>query len=231
MPRALRARWLAPLSWLDQFEDAVPACHASECCELHPAATERRATNPASASACPSASPCDQNTRARRRDACPQHPGGALRASNHLAAVIQHLSPNAAPNSQLERFCGTFPFADGFSPSTLENKMSNFDNQPGRDNQAGFNNSRPENRTGLDRSTGIGTGTIAAIIAAVVIAGALMLFGPWGNNNRTAINNSGPASNSAPGTTTGQTSTSSRGVTPTTVTPAAPGTTAPANAR
>jgi hypothetical protein len=152
----------------------------------------------------------------------PQHPGGALRASNHLAAVIQHLSPNAAPNSQLERFCGTFPFADGFSPSTLENKMSNFDNQPGRDNQAGFNNSRPENRTGLNRSTGIGTGTIAAIIAAVVIAGALMLFGPWGNNNnRTAINNSGPASNSAPGTTTGQTSTSSRGVTPTTVTPAA----------
>jgi hypothetical protein len=89
----------------------------------------------------------------------------------------------------------------------------------------------PENRTGLNRSTGIGTGTIAAIIAAVVIAGALMLFGPWGNNNRTAINNSGPASNSAPGTTTGQTSTSSRGVTPTTVTPAAPGTTAPANAR
>lgn len=111
--------------------------------------------------------------------------------------------------------------------------MSNLDNQPGRDNRAGLNNRTPDNRPGLDnRSTGIGTGTITAIIAAVVIAGALMLFGPWGNNNRTAINNSSPTtSNSTPGTTTGQTSSAPRVITPS-VTPDASTTTAPApNAR
>ena len=108
--------------------------------------------------------------------------------------------------------------------------MSNLDNQPGRDDRAGFANRTPNDQTGLDnRKTGMGTGTITAIIAAVVIAGALMLFGPWGNN-RTAVNNSTPAtSNSAPGTTTGQTSGAPRVITPT-VTPAAPTTTAPAPA-
>ena len=111
--------------------------------------------------------------------------------------------------------------------------MSNLENQPGRDNRAGLNNRTPDDRTDLDnRSTGLGTGTIAAIVAAVVIAGALMLFGPWGHNNRTAVNNSTPAtSNSTVGTTTGQTSSAPRVIAPT-ATPAAPTTTAPApNAR
>ena len=111
--------------------------------------------------------------------------------------------------------------------------MSNLDNQPGRDDRAGLNNRTPDNRTGLNRrSTGIGTGTITAIIAAVLIADALMLFGPWGDKNRTAVNNSTPAtSNATPGTTTGQTSSAPRVITPT-VTPDAPTTTAPApNAR
>jgi hypothetical protein len=112
--------------------------------------------------------------------------------------------------------------------------MTNLDNQPGSDNRAGLNtragvNTRtPNDRTGLDnRRSGIGTGTITAVIAAVVIAGALMLFGPWGHNNRSVVNNSTPAtSNSTPGTTTGQTSTPR--VNPS-VTPAAPAT-APAPA-
>lgn len=111
-----------------------------------------------------------------------------------------------------------------FPINSWRNKMSNLDNQPRRGNQAGFDT--PDNRTGLDnRSTGLGTGTITAIIAAAVIAGALMLFGPWGSN-RTAISNSTPTTNnSTPGTTTGQTSSSSpRVITP----PAAPTTTAPA---
>jgi hypothetical protein len=108
------------------------------------------------------------------------------------------------------------------------NKMSNPDNQPGRDNRAGFDNRTPDQRTGLDSSTGVGTGTIAAIIAAVVIAGALMLFGPWGAN-RSAINNSTPtSSNSPPGTTTGQTPSGAPRVIAPAVAPAAPTTTAPA---
>jgi hypothetical protein len=109
-------------------------------------------------------------------------------------------------------------------------RMSNLDNQPGREDRAGFSNRTANDRTGLDnRRTGMGTGTITAIIAAVVIAGALMLFGPWGNN-RTAVNNSTPAtSKSTPSsTTTGQTSGALRDTTPT-VTPA-PTTTAPAPA-
>ena len=70
---------------------------------------------------------------------------------------------------------------------------------------------------------------MAAIVAAVVIVGALMLFGPWGND-RTAVNNSTPAtSNSTTGTTTGQTSGAPRVITPP-VTPAAPTATAPAPA-
>jgi hypothetical protein len=112
--------------------------------------------------------------------------------------------------------------------------MSDLDNQPSRDNRAklntraGLNTRTPNDRTGLDnRRSGIGTGTITAIIAAVVIAGALTLFGPWGHNNRSAVNNSTPTtSNSTPGTTTGQTS--APGVNPP-VTPAAPAT-APAPA-
>lgn len=107
--------------------------------------------------------------------------------------------------------------------------MSNLDNQPGSDHGAGFSDRTPDDRTGLDnRKTGTGTGTITAIIAAVVIAGALMLFGPWGNN-RTAVNNSTPASNSTSGTTTGQTSGAPRVITPA-VPPAAPTTTPPAPA-
>jgi hypothetical protein len=99
--------------------------------------------------------------------------------------------------------------------------MSNFDNQMGPEDQTAFSNRTPNNRTGLDnRRSGMARGPIAAIIAAVVIIGALMLFGPWGHN-RTADNNSTPAtSNSTPRTTIGQTSP--------TVMPAAPTTTAPA---
>ena len=63
------------------------------------------------------------------------------------------------------------------------------------------------------RRTGIGAGTITAIIAAVVIAGALFLFGPWDSNSNTATN-------SAPGNTTGQSSSMPRLTTP--VTPIAP---------
>ena len=107
--------------------------------------------------------------------------------------------------------------------------MSNLDNQPGRD-PAGVNTRTTNARTPDDRivvnnrNSGIGAGTITAIIAAVVIAGALMLFGPWGNNNRTAVSNSTPATTSSTnGATTGQTSTAPRVITPpasTTTTPA-----------
>jgi hypothetical protein len=134
------------------------------------------------------------------------------------------------PNSSahVRRVCGTFPFADHFPHLYWRNKMSNLDNQPGRDNRAGFDNRTPDQRTGLDSSAGIGTGTITAIIAAVVIAGALMLFGPWGTN-RSAINNSTPtSSNSTPGTTTGQTPSGAPRVIAPAVAPAAPTTTAPA---
>ena len=71
--------------------------------------------------------------------------------------------------------------------------MGNLDNQPGREDRAGFGNRTPNSRTDLFdyRRTGMGRGTIGAIVAAVVIIGALMLFGPWGHN-RTADNNSPP---------------------------------------
>jgi hypothetical protein len=103
--------------------------------------------------------------------------------------------------------------------------MSNLDNQPGPDNRAGLDNRQ---RTGLDnRSTGFGRGTIAAIIAAVVIAGAMMLFGPWGAN-RAAISNSTPTSStSSPGTTTGQTPSGAPRVIAPAITPAAPITNVP----
>lgn len=108
--------------------------------------------------------------------------------------------------------------------------MSNLDNQPGRDDRTAPSNRSPNDRISIDnRKTGMGTGTIAAIIAAVVVVGGLMLFGSWGDN-RTAVNNSPPAtSNSTAGTTTGQTSGAPRVITPN-VTPAAPTTTAPAPA-
>jgi hypothetical protein len=93
-----------------------------------------------------------------------------------------------------------------FLDQYLENEMSNLDNQPGRDNRAGLDTRTPRDRAGLDnRRSGIGAGTITGIVAALVI-GALMLFGPWGSNNRSAVNNSPATSNSTAGTTTGQTS-------------------------
>jgi hypothetical protein len=57
-----------------------------------------------------------------------------------------------------------------------------------------------------DDREGIGTGTIAAIIAVVVIIGALLLWHPWNANNGTASNSSGA--------TTGQTSTGTGGSAP-----------------
>ena len=77
-----------------------------------------------------------------------------------------------------------------------------------------------DNRPGLDSGrAGIGTGTITAIIAAVVVAGALFLFGPWANNTSTVTN-------SSPGTTTGQSSSIPRAATPVTpLSPIAPATT------
>lgn len=88
----------------------------------------------------------------------------------------------------------------------LENR-SEFDSRTGLDN-----------RTGLDsRRTGNGT-TIAAVIAAVVIAGALFLYGPWSNDKSTV-------SNSSASTTTGQ----SPGI-PRATTPASPIAPLPPNA-
>ena len=109
--------------------------------------------------------------------------------------------------------------------------MSNLDNQPGNDGRRGFSKRSPDSQTGLDgRKTGMGTGTITAIVAAIVIAGALMLFGPWGNN-RTAVSNSTPAaSNPNSSTTTGQNSSAPRVITPT-VRPSDPTTPAPATTR
>ena len=65
------------------------------------------------------------------------------------------------------------------------------------------NNRRLDPRDDRD---GIGTGTIAAIIAVVVIIGALLLWHPWNANNSSASNSSG--------STTGQTSTGTGGSAP-----------------
>ena len=97
--------------------------------------------------------------------------------------------------------------------------MSNLDNQPDRNSRAGLNTGTTNNGVD-DRRTGLGAPAITAIIAAVLIAGALMLFGPW-SNNRTAVNTT-PSCNSTTGTTTGQSTA------PRVITPAAPPTTAPA---
>jgi hypothetical protein len=51
-----------------------------------------------------------------------------------------------------------------------------------------------------ERRSGIGGGTIAAVIAALLIVGALFTWGPWSGSHRVA-------DNMAPGTTTGSTST------------------------
>ena len=70
-------------------------------------------------------------------------------------------------------------------------------------------------RTNLDRrSPGMGPGTIAAIIAALVIIGALFMWAPWSNDT------SNTAANPAPATTTGQSS--SAPITTTPSTPASP---------
>jgi hypothetical protein len=53
-----------------------------------------------------------------------------------------------------------------------------------------------------DRRSGIGGGTIAMIVAAVLIVGALFMWGPWNNGSH-----SGTASNDSTGTTTGSSST------------------------
>jgi hypothetical protein len=50
-----------------------------------------------------------------------------------------------------------------------------------------------------DRRTGMGGGTIAAIIAALLIVGALFTWGPWSGSHTTA--------NNTPGMTTGSAST------------------------
>jgi hypothetical protein len=68
-----------------------------------------------------------------------------------------------------------------------------------------------------DRRGGIGGGTLAAIIAAVLIVGALFMWGPWNNGSH-----SGTASNSSTGTTTGGASTT-RPAAPITTPAPAPG--------
>jgi hypothetical protein len=69
-----------------------------------------------------------------------------------------------------------------------------------------------------DRGSGIGGGMVAAIVAAVLIVGALFMWGPWNGSHN------GTASNASPGTTTGSVTRPAAPVT----TPAAP---APATTR
>jgi len=54
----------------------------------------------------------------------------------------------------------------------------------------------------LDRTNtrGMGAGTIAAVIAVLVIVGAIFMWGPWSSNT------SNTAANPAPATTVGQSS-------------------------
>ena len=84
------------------------------------------------------------------------------------------------------------------------------DNRPLRDD---FDN----RTTPVTRESGMGMGTIAAIAAAVLIVGALFLWPRDGNHS---------ASNTAPGTTVGQTRTAPAPTTPAPApAPAAPSTT------
>jgi hypothetical protein len=58
----------------------------------------------------------------------------------------------------------------------------------------------PNRPLGTRDRDGMSTGTIAAIIAAVLIIGALLLWHPWTNGSNSSASNSS-------GTTTGQSST------------------------
>lgn len=107
--------------------------------------------------------------------------------------------------------------------------MSNPDNQPGREDRTKYCNRTPDDR-GLDnRKAGMGTVTKTVTVAAAVIVGALWFFGRWSVDHNTGVSYSTPATtNSAPGTTTGQTSGTPRVITPNV--PASPSTTAQAPA-
>jgi hypothetical protein len=61
----------------------------------------------------------------------------------------------------------------------------------------------PNRPVGTRDSDGLGTGTIAAIIAAVLIIGALLLWHPWSGNNSTASNSSGTATTGSTGSGAG----------------------------
>ncbi|HKH01095.1 MAG TPA: hypothetical protein VKB08_10300 [Bradyrhizobium sp.] len=58
----------------------------------------------------------------------------------------------------------------------------------------------PNRPVGTRDRDGLGTGTIAAIIAAVLIIGALLLWQPWNGNNSTASNPSGTTTTGSSGT-------------------------------
>ena len=72
-------------------------------------------------------------------------------------------------------------------------------------------------RNDIDRPEGISTGMIVAIVAALLLAASLFIWGPWSSNST--------ANNTAPGTTVGSGSTTNPAApaTPrTTGTPVAP---------